>query len=1342
MFNYSKTKWCLALYVIIALHASSALAAEPGSERAWRNRRGQRAIEVLADRLPAVAAKYGKSAEKLRELFLQNNDLWLDPADNLFYACGFELPEEGLPESPVKSLPAQSIVPLEQTFKLHSVPGSLRVIYLDFDGHVTKGTIWNSSFNSGQDIVSDPFNFEGSSSSFTDAELDRIQYIWARVAEDFAAYNVDVTTEDPGVAALRNDGTSGDKYGIRMVISASSSWYPYSAGGVCYVGAFKWSSDTPGFVFPNRLGNGNEKYTAECISHETGHGLGLNHDGKTDGTEYYRGHGVWAPIMGNSYGKTITQWSKGEYAGANNKEDDLAIFVNTGADYMPDDHGGTNNTATPITLGSGGIDAVGVIEKRTDVDVFSFSAAAGSITINVDLAEPAANLDACAHLENSSGMVIASSDPTGLPAILDATLEDGKHYLHVWGTGTGDPTTGYSDYASIGQYFISGNVTTPQVFDLDVSPTETVEFAGPQGGPFGPDNVVYTLTNSGNSPLLWSAAESAGWLDLSSVQGTLAAGGQTTVEATLTSQAALLPAGTYVETITFIDSSNSVTYERDVRLEIYRTPGTEDPVLLDDNFDDGDYAGWIIIDEGTAYAPSEWSAQSGVMVQSSNIYAGSTSGSEITKLGTYTFYDADSVWTNYRIDMTVRSQDDDAIGVMFRYQDTNNYYRFSWDRSRSYRRLVKKKGGVFTLLAEDVVPYATGQTYQLEIIAQDDLLQVFIDDSIVFAVTDADLNFGTIALYTWGNAGSYFDNVLVTLLSGDNFPPTISSVTATPSNILDTETSQLKVDAVDPDSGPEPLIYNWIVRSGEGTLDGPSIDNPVYTPPDVTATQTFTLTVEVSDGQALTADTVDITVNDGDSPLLLDDNFDDRDYAGWTIVDEGTAYAPSVWSAESGVMVQTSNIYGGSTYAGEITKLGTYAFYHAGSTWTDYRIDMTIRSQDDDAIGVMFRYQDSDNYYRFSWDRSRKYRRLVKKKDGVFTLLDEDSVQYATGQTYELRVIAQGASLQVFIDGDAAFSTTDADLTFGTIALYTWGNAGSYFDDVVVTLLSGGNIPPKISSITATPSSILDTQKSQLQVDAVDPDSGPEPLSYKWIVRSGEGTLDNPAIPNPVYTPPNVAISQVFTLTVEVSDGEYVTIGTVDLAVENADSALLLDEDFHDGDYAGWIVVDEGTKQPPSDWSAASGAMVQNSNIYSTPTAAADLPKLGTYAYYDPGSAWVNYQVDMTIRSEDDDAIGVMFRYQDSDNYYRFSWDKSRSYRRLVKKKEGVFTLLAEDSVQYVTGRTYQLRIIARDTSLQVLIDGSVVLSAKDGDLDFGTIALYTWGNVGSYFDDIVVMME
>ena len=120
------------------------------------------------------------------------------------------------------------------------------------------------------------------------------------------------------------------------------------------------------FVFPDYLANGHEKYTADAISHEVGHTLGLHHDGKGT-TEYYAGHGSaptgWAPIMGVGYYRKLTQWSPGDYAGATQHENDLAIITTqNGFGYRPDDHGNNVASATPaIQSGTTGISGSGFI---------------------------------------------------------------------------------------------------------------------------------------------------------------------------------------------------------------------------------------------------------------------------------------------------------------------------------------------------------------------------------------------------------------------------------------------------------------------------------------------------------------------------------------------------------------------------------------------------------------------------------------------------------------------------------------------------------------------------------------------------------------------------------------------------------------------------------------------------------------------------------------------------------------------------------------------------------------------------------------------------------------------
>jgi len=290
---------------------------------------------------------------------------------------------------------ASSAFALGATFGLHSNPGAGRVIYLDFDGHTTTGTTWNSANNGGAPIVTPAYSFEGDS-TFSDNELTRIQNIWRRVAEDYLPFDVDVTTEEPGPGGLALVSGSDTTYGIRVCIGGSSSdWYGTDAGGVAYMSSFRWNTDTPAFIFPAMLGNGNEKYVAEAISHETGHTLGLSHDG-TSALEYYAGHGNgdtgWAPIMGKGYYKPLTQFSKGQYPDANNSsQNDLAVLAGYtgGFGYRSDDHGSSFAAADALTvIGGTSVSDEGIIERTDDLDYFSFEAGPGAVTLWIDPAPP------------------------------------------------------------------------------------------------------------------------------------------------------------------------------------------------------------------------------------------------------------------------------------------------------------------------------------------------------------------------------------------------------------------------------------------------------------------------------------------------------------------------------------------------------------------------------------------------------------------------------------------------------------------------------------------------------------------------------------------------------------------------------------------------------------------------------------------------------------------------------------------------------------------------------------------------------------------------------------------
>jgi PKD repeat protein len=433
-----------------------ALFGQPANVQLPEAAKGERAIEVLGSKLPAVADYYGMKPNELAQLLRLERSLGVDQKGALLYACeGLAVAAGGTanvmtPDSSVTAIANGGTV---DAFMLHSLPGVKRKIYLDFDGHVTTGTSWNNS--SLPSITSAPFSLDGDP-AFNATEKSMIQRIWQRVAEDFAPFGVDVTTEDPGVEGLKKTTSSDLEYGIRVVISPTN-WYNTGAGGVAYIGCFSWNSDTPCFAFTQQLANG-EKYIAECISHEVGHTVSLNHDGAS-GTSYYQGHGEWAPIMGVGYYRPLVQFSKGEYAGANNTQDDLAVMQS----HIPlagDDHG--NSTSNATLIAGPNVNAGGTIETRTDVDLFRFDAGAGPISLNIQGPAPDTNVDLKAELLNASNSIIASSDSTSAySATLSTTVGGGTYYVRLSSVGVGDPaSTGYSSYGSIGNYLITGTIPT------------------------------------------------------------------------------------------------------------------------------------------------------------------------------------------------------------------------------------------------------------------------------------------------------------------------------------------------------------------------------------------------------------------------------------------------------------------------------------------------------------------------------------------------------------------------------------------------------------------------------------------------------------------------------------------------------------------------------------------------------------------------------------------------------------------------------------------------------------------------------------------------------------------
>jgi uncharacterized repeat protein (TIGR02543 family) len=190
----------------------------------------------------------------------------------------------------------------------------------------------------------------------------------------------------------------------------------------------------------------------------------------------------------------------------------------------------------------------------------------GSGTANIGLSEMQVYGTQSSDIQYS---LTTNASPSGSGSVT-VSPNQSTYYSGTQVTLTAVPNTGYTFSGWSGgatgttnplNITITGNTSITANFTaipgtLTVTPSGALTASGAPGGPFTPSSATYTLQNTGNTTINWSASATQSWVTISTSSGSLAPGTSTTVTVSINSSANSLVAGSYSDTVTVTNTSN------------------------------------------------------------------------------------------------------------------------------------------------------------------------------------------------------------------------------------------------------------------------------------------------------------------------------------------------------------------------------------------------------------------------------------------------------------------------------------------------------------------------------------------------------------------------------------------------------------------------------------------------------------------------------------------------------------------------------------------------------------------------------------------------------------------
>jgi len=393
--------------------------------------------------------------------------------------------------------------------------GGTYTLYLDFDGD----TVYSRSgdFWLGSSSVTIPA-YDLNTFGWDGREQESIDYIRQFVSEDYAAYSVNVTTTKP---------TSGEY--TTIYVGGTNDWFMAGSSviGVATYDIGNVDASNFGFAFTEELGiyqsySGGSllnfsEYISNLITHEAAHTFGSNHVSDTSATM-----NPYLPITPRT-----TCFGVGS-----SQDTQTLLGSNIGYAHGPDDYG--DSYTDPENISSQGIVA-GLLERRDDVDAFTFTASAsGTVTVDLDTTVYG-NLDAALTVYRNSGFSLVaqnddyngSDDPT-----VEFSVVAGQQYTIYVASSAGGTSGSYSL-----------NLTPPATGPV-ISVSDSSGDSNDQSIDFGSiianttTTATFTISNTGTDALVISRLIVSGDFTLDVINGSgssddfsIAAGSSRTITA-------------------------------------------------------------------------------------------------------------------------------------------------------------------------------------------------------------------------------------------------------------------------------------------------------------------------------------------------------------------------------------------------------------------------------------------------------------------------------------------------------------------------------------------------------------------------------------------------------------------------------------------------------------------------------------------------------------------------------------------------------------------------------------------------------------------------------------------